>query len=318
MIDTSLTEGIFNKNKRAISRSISVVETGNSHSAELLKAIHPKIGNAYRIGITGPPGAGKSTMANQLTKLYRKEGKTVGIIAVDPTSPFTGGAVLGDRIRMNDIGMDKGVYIRSMATRGSLGGLSKTTKDAGDVLDAAGYDIIIYETVGVGQSELDIAQAADTTVVMLVPESGDSVQAMKAGLMEIADMFVINKSDRPGARTAVTAIQAILALRDHGADDWMIEIIQTIATENDGIEKAAERIEAHRKYITETGMLYYKRKESSKLRIKEIVRNIIAHDIWDDKRNEHLNINVQKVVEGTLSPYRLAEDIIAAYKQEFK
>ena len=179
-----LVEKLIKNERRAVARSISVIESDNSQSVELLKNIFPNIGNAYRIGITGPPGAGKSTITNQLTKLYRKESKRVGIIAVDPTSPFTGGALLGDRVRMTEIGQDEGVFIRSMATRGSLGGLSKRAVDAGDVLDAAGYDIIIFETVGVGQSEMDIVEAADTTVVVLVPESGDAVQAMKAGLME--------------------------------------------------------------------------------------------------------------------------------------
>ena len=191
MTENILISKISSGDRRSIARSISIVESGNDKSTELIKDIFSKTGNAYRIGITGPPGAGKSTITNQLTKLFRKQNKKVGIIAVDPTSPFTGGALLGDRVRMNDIGMDNGVFIRSMATRGSLGGLSKKAIDAADVLDAAGFDIIIFETVGVGQSELDIAQAADTTIVVLVPESGDSVQAMKAGLMEIADFFVL-------------------------------------------------------------------------------------------------------------------------------
>ena len=197
----------------ALARAISIVENQRTGFDTLLGALHPRIGRARRIGITGPPGAGKSTVTTQLATAYREAGLTVGIVAVDPTSPFTGGALLGDRIRMESVALDPGVYIRSLATRGSLGGISSATRGVADVLDAYGFDGVLMETVGVGQSELDIARAADTTVVILVPESGDSIQALKAGLMEIADIFVVNKSDRPGADRIRTDIELMLGMR---------------------------------------------------------------------------------------------------------
>lgn len=314
MIEQSFLDKFFDKDKRIISRAISYVESEGSNSAELLKKIYSKTGAAFRLGLTGPPGAGKSTITNELTKLYRAQNKTVGIIAVDPTSPFTGGAVLGDRIRMNDIGRDDGVFIRSMATRGSLGGLSKKAIDAADVLDAAGFDVIIFETVGVGQSELDIARAADTTAVVLVPESGDSIQAMKAGLMEIADIFVLNKCDRPGSQQAKTAIQTILALKPHDETTWLPKIIETIAAEKKGLNELAEEIENHKEYSIKNNFLMKKREENSKIRIKEIIRSLISRELWNDKRVEALNSAVEEVVKREISPYDLADKIVNDYK----
>ncbi len=313
MIDKSLVEKLLSGDRRAIARAISYIESDNSLTSEYLKELYNKVGNAYRIGITGPPGAGKSTITNQLTKLYRKQNKKVGIIAVDPTSPFTGGALLGDRVRMTDVGMDQGVFIRSMATRGSLGGLSKKAIDAADLFDAAGFDIVILETVGVGQSELDIAQAADTTIVVLVPESGDSVQAMKAGLMEIADLFVLNKCDRPGSQQAYTALQTILMIKEHDENTWLPKIIKAVAPENKGIDEIADEIEKHKSFLIEKNFFHLKRQNQAKIRIKEIVEHKLKDELWSEDRENLLNSSLKNVLLGNSSPYHIAEEIIQQF-----
>lgn len=313
-----LSSKILEKDKRAISRAISLVESDEINAHSLLKSIYKHTGNSYKIGITGPPGAGKSTLTNALTKYFLKQNKSVGIIAVDPTSPFTGGALLGDRVRMNEIGTNPNVFIRSMATRGSLGGLSKKTIDASDILDAAGFDFIIYETVGVGQSELDIANAADTTIVVVVPESGDSIQAMKAGLMEIADLFVLNKSDRPGSDSALMALRTILMLKDHTENDWLPNIIKAVASENIGIEEIVNEINRHRNFLERNNKLIQKRAEQFKTRIKEIVETIIKKDLWHEKAINDLNNSLFNVLERTNSPYEIAESLIENFKNKIK
>jgi LAO/AO transport system kinase len=311
MPTSKLSQSLSTADRRSVARSISVVENGGADAAALLRALAPKLGCAYRIGITGPPGAGKSTITSELTKLLRAQGKTVGILAVDPTSPFTGGALLGDRIRMQDVSMDSGVYVRSMATRGSLGGLSSKAKDAADVLDAAGYDYVLFETVGVGQSELDIAKAADTTIVVLVPESGDAVQAMKSGLMEIADFFVVNKADREGSDQAVRALKTILTFRvTHAEDEWIPPVVKSAAAKHEGIDLIFAEIEKHREYLTKTGHLQTRRKERDRQRIRELVEAMLHTDFWTPTRSEKLESELDRIAAHETTAFDVATELV--------
>lgn len=311
-----LLSRILNFDKRAISQSISLVENNLPQGLSLLEKIYPHTGRAYTIGITGPPGAGKSTITNSLTFLLSKQKHKIGVIAVDPTSPFTGGALLGDRIRMTELSSLDNIYIRSMATRGSLGGLSKSVYEASLILDAAGVDFIIVETVGVGQSELDIAETADTTIVVLVPESGDSVQAMKAGLMEIADIFVLNKSDRDGADVFVTTLKNIISLKPKIEHNWEPPIVKTVATKNTGIEDLANEILNHSRYLQESGLLEKKRKTHIKKKVCELIAEKLRIYFWDETKLEYLNSKLGDLFLRKANPYSLAEELLELFKDK--
>jgi LAO/AO transport system kinase len=309
-----MVENVLSADRRSVARAISCVENEGREANELLRGLYAHTGKAYRVGITGPPGAGKSTLTNKLAKYYRSQNLRVGIIAVDPTSPFTGGALLGDRVRMTEVEMDAGVFIRSMASRGSLGGLSKKAKEAADILDAAGFDLVLMETVGVGQSELDIAGAADTTVVVLVPESGDGIQAMKAGLMEIADFFVLNKSDRPGADQAVMSIKMILGFRAHDETTWMTDVLKTHASEGKGIDEVAVMIGRHKDHLQLHGGLESRRKERLRKRILELVDERLNVDFWNAQRINILDTELSGVVARTTTPYELADTLLKNFR----
>jgi LAO/AO transport system kinase len=302
-------EKLFNGEPRAIARAITKIENGADDAAAIMKAVFPRTGNALIIGITGSPGAGKSSLVDKLALYYKNKGEKIGIIAVDPSSPFSGGAILGDRIRMATLGLDKNVFIRSMATRGNLGGLSRTTVDAVAILDAAGYDKVIVETVGVGQDEVEIVKTADVSVVVLVPGMGDDIQAIKAGIMEIGDVFVINKADREGVLRTEKELEALLSLA-HRPDFWNPPIIKTIATESKGIEDLSKAIESYNVFQKQDENLE-RRKAIARWRLLELLREKLLADILSKNgTSEKLNELALEIAEKRNNPYSAVEEIL--------
>jgi LAO/AO transport system kinase len=332
----------FNAGKpSALARVVSIVENHRDGFEEILGGLHPRTGRARRIGLTGPPGAGKSTITALLAKNFRDAGLTVGVIAVDPTSPFTGGALLGDRVRMESVALDPGVFIRSMATRGSLGGLAAATREVADVLDAFGFDRLLIETVGVGQSELDVARTADSTALILVPESGDSIQTLKAGVMEVADIFVVNKADRPGADRLRNDVELMLGLRKgvsfgnvpahHGVDlrrmnpariareaaaagnpaTWTPPVLSAIATKQEGITEMVAALDRHFAYLEQTGTLRARRRERMRERVMDVVERKVRDRLWKNARTmTWLDEQLPSVEEGRSTPFAVADQLL--------
>ncbi len=329
-----LVEEALSGNRRALARLISQVEDNNSLAAQARSAIYTHTGHARVVGITGSPGTGKSTLASELAKVYRRAGQTVGIVAIDPTSPFTGGAILGDRIRMRDLAGDPGVFIRSMATRGSLGGLARATADVMQILDAAGYDVILVETVGAGQSEVDIARTADTTIVVEAPGLGDEVQAIKAGILEIADVLVVNKADRDGAASTVRALQAMLDLgaaprtilhhgvtmtvgvpvppgRTDSALPWRPPILQTVALEGSGIGEVVESIARHQGHLVESGEGKVRRRARLEAELEAILRETLLRRLMTNLAPADLATMVDRIAAREIDPHTAAEELLA-------
>jgi len=304
-----LVDQLRSGDPRALARAISTVENRSPGWSELLKALFPHSGNARILGLTGPPGAGKSTLVDQLARHYRQQNQTVGIVAVDPTSPYTGGAILGDRIRMQEHFSDSGIYIRSMATRGSLGGLARATADVATVLDAAGRDVVMIETVGVGQDEIDIVRLADVTVVILVPGMGDDVQTIKAGIMEIADIFVINKSDRDGAdrvEREIRALQSLAARSDH----WTPPIVKTVASEGAGILELATAIRDYEAYLQKENLILQKKAHNWQERLVEMLRDSLLEKAREQLGDGAVAGYAAEVAEHKRDPYQLVEEIV--------
>jgi len=311
MNDRDLIERVLNGETRAIARAITTVESGADGAAELMKAVFPKTGNALVIGITGSPGAGKSSLVDKLAFYYKDKGEKIGIVCIDPSSPFSGGAILGDRIRMATLGLDKNIFIRSMATRGNLGGLSRATVDAVAILDAAGFDKVIVETVGVGQDEVEIVKTADVSVVVLVPGMGDDIQAIKAGIMEIGDVFVINKADREGVLRTQKELESLLSLA-HRPDFWNPPIVKTVATESKGIEDLSKAIESFKEFQDNAAEGSLIRKQAiAHWRLLELLQERLLHDLLDKNgTREKLDRAALDIAEKRKDPYTAIEELL--------
>ena len=306
----SLIGRITSGDTRAVARAISKVEDSSEDASALMKEIFPKSGKGLVIGITGAPGAGKSSLVDKLALLYRARNERVGIVAVDPSSPFSGGAILGDRIRMQALGLDKGVFIRSMATRGNLGGLARATVDAVSILAAAGYEKVVVETVGVGQDEVEIVKAADVCVVVLVPGMGDDIQAIKAGIMEIADIFVINKADREGVYSTEKELEALLSLA-HREDGWQPPIIKTVATENKGVTDLATAIASYQEFHFRSDLGKERRRAVARWRILELLREkLVARTLDSKSASERLDSLADEVARRQRDPYSAVDELM--------
>jgi LAO/AO transport system kinase len=306
-----MLEKVLAGDRRAISRAISTIESGDPESVTLLKTLFPKSGRAFVVGVTGSPGVGKSTLLEKLAAEYRRACTRVGIVAVDPTSPFSGGAILGDRIRMQRLFGDEGVYIRSMATRGQLGGLAPATHDVVTVLDAAGCDVVLIETVGVGQDEVEVARLADATVLLLVPGMGDDVQTFKAGVMEIADLYAINKADRPGADRVEQEVMALLSVA-HRPDGWQPPILKTVATSGVGVADLRRALAQFREFGESSRLSEGRRREHWRARLVEMLRQrLFEKVIWERLSDGSLDRRIEDVLAHRCDPYSIVEEIVS-------
>ncbi len=295
---------------RSIARLITLAENNDSEAAKAMKAIHPNTGDAHVIGITGVMGSGKSTLICELTREYRKKGLKVGIIGIDPTSPFSGGALLGDRVRMMELATDDGVFIRSMGTRGMLGGLTSAVYDVVEILDASGKDVVLVETVGVGQAEVDVIKIADSTIVVLVPGLGDSIQTIKAGIMEIADIYVVNKADRSGVEQTVAELEALIDISCTGKDRE-ITVLTTVAKENKGIVELVKEIENHKNYLKKTKMFDAQRRKRYEAELVEIIRKRLMNFIFDESTFKgKVESLIDQISKKQVDPYTAAEEIL--------
>ncbi|GAA1595306.1 methylmalonyl Co-A mutase-associated GTPase MeaB [Kribbella sancticallisti] len=307
-----LVERARNGDSRAVARLISLVEDESPLLREVMAALAPHAGQAHIVGITGSPGVGKSTSTSALVSAYRAVGKRVGVLAVDPSSPFSGGALLGDRVRMQDHATDSGVFIRSMASRGHLGGLAWTTPQALRVLDAAGFDVVLVETVGVGQSEVEIAGMADTTLILLAPGMGDGIQAAKAGILEVGDIYVVNKADRDGVQNVTRDLRAMLALAERAPDAWVPPILKTVASRNEGVDEVVGAIEDRLAWMTGNGVLADRRRSRARDEIEAIAMTALRSRFAHLHGDARLDVLAAKVADGDTDPYAAADELIAA------